>query len=173
MEHSQEHQESRNEQEYGIYRCSFHPDVETRLACGRCGRYICPRCMVQTPVGSRCPDCARVTKTPTFDVQPSYYFRAVMAGSVVGIVGGIIWAFVLGLNVPFLPWLSAIGVGYVVGEAVSLASNRKRGTGLAVTAGLSVVLAVVPMLFIASGINIIYLLLFMALAIYIAVNRVR
>ena len=173
MDQSQEHQESRNEQEYGVYRCSFHPDVETGLACGRCGRYICPRCMVQTPVGSRCPDCARVTKHPTFDVQPSYYFRAVMAGGVVGIVGGVIRGLVLSLHVPFLPWLAAIGMGYLVGEAVSVASNRKRGTGLAVTAGLSTALAaILAMVLRAQGIDI-YLLLFTALAIYIAVNRVR
>ena len=173
MEQSQEHQESPDEPEYGVYRCSFHPDVETRLACGRCGRYICPRCMVQTPVGSRCPDCARVTRHPTFDVQPSYYFRAGVAGGVVGVAGGLIWGLVLNLHVPFLPWLSAIVVGYLVGEAVSIASNRKRGTGLAVTAGLSMVLATLAMLSLARGIDLIYLLLFTAVAIYIAANRVR
>ena len=166
MEQSQEHQES---QEYGIYRCSFHPEVETGLACGRCGRYICPRCMVQTPVGSRCPDCARVTRHPTFDVQPSYYLRASLSGGVVGVVGGVIWA--LSLGVPFLPWLVAIGVGYFVGEAVSLASNRKRGTGLAVTAGASVALAALVMLLMAGF--YILLLLGVALAMYIAVSRVR
>ena len=107
---------------------------------------------------------------PTFDVQPSYYLRASLAGGVVGIVGGVIWG--LALGVPFLPWLVAIGVGYFVGEAVSLASNRKRGTGLAVTAGGSVALAAVVMLLIAGGFNI-FLLLAVALAIYIAVNRVR
>ncbi|MBM4465197.1 MAG: hypothetical protein FJ014_06560, partial [Chloroflexi bacterium] len=30
--------------------CSFHPTVETRLRCNRCGAPICPRCAVQTPV---------------------------------------------------------------------------------------------------------------------------
>ena len=170
MDQSQEHQES---QEYGIHRCSFHPDVETGLACGRCGRYICPRCMVQTPVGSRCPDCARVTRHPTFDVQPSYYLRASSAGGVVGIIGGVIWGLVLG--VPFLPWLVAIGVGYFVGEAVSLASNRKRGTGLAVTAGASVALAVIVAMILVGWtiVTSIFFLLSVALAIYIAVSRVR
>ena len=38
--------------------CADHPDVETRLRCSRCGRPICPRCSVRTPVGMRCPDCA-------------------------------------------------------------------------------------------------------------------
>jgi membrane associated rhomboid family serine protease len=29
------------------------------VACSNCGRPICPECMTSTPVGMRCPDCAR------------------------------------------------------------------------------------------------------------------
>lgn len=38
--------------------CARHPKTETLLRCGRCGTPICPRCMVQSGVGIRCPDCA-------------------------------------------------------------------------------------------------------------------
>jgi len=43
--------------------CYRHPDRETGVACSNCGRPICPDCMTPTPVGMRCPECAR-QRTP-------------------------------------------------------------------------------------------------------------
>jgi membrane associated rhomboid family serine protease len=37
--------------------CYRHPDVATRVHCTRCGRPICPDCMIQAPVGFQCPEC--------------------------------------------------------------------------------------------------------------------
>ena len=39
--------------------CYRHPGRETNVACSNCGRPICPDCMTVTPVGMRCPECAR------------------------------------------------------------------------------------------------------------------
>jgi membrane associated rhomboid family serine protease len=39
--------------------CYRHPRRETAVHCSNCGRPICPDCMTPTPVGMRCPDCAR------------------------------------------------------------------------------------------------------------------
>ncbi|MGH2907902.1 MAG: rhomboid family intramembrane serine protease [Solirubrobacteraceae bacterium] len=39
--------------------CYRHPNRETGVACSACGRPICPDCMTPTPVGMRCPECAR------------------------------------------------------------------------------------------------------------------
>jgi membrane associated rhomboid family serine protease len=39
--------------------CYRHPKRETAVACSACGRSICPDCMTPTPVGMRCPECAR------------------------------------------------------------------------------------------------------------------
>jgi membrane associated rhomboid family serine protease len=39
--------------------CYRHPNKETRVSCSNCGRPICPDCMTPTPVGMRCPECAR------------------------------------------------------------------------------------------------------------------
>jgi membrane associated rhomboid family serine protease len=39
--------------------CYRHPTRETNVSCSNCGRPICPDCMTSTPVGMRCPDCAR------------------------------------------------------------------------------------------------------------------
>src|SRR4051794_6784347 len=44
--------------------CYRHPSRETGVSCSNCGRPICPDCMTPTPVGMRCPECARQrTKT--------------------------------------------------------------------------------------------------------------
>ena len=37
--------------------CYRHPTVQTRVHCTRCGRPICPDCMIQAPVGFQCPEC--------------------------------------------------------------------------------------------------------------------
>ena len=39
--------------------CYRHPSRETGVSCSNCGRPICPDCMTTTPVGMRCPECAR------------------------------------------------------------------------------------------------------------------
>ena len=158
------------EAQYGFHQCTFHPEVETGLACGKCGQYICPRCMIQTPVGARCRDCAQVTRHPTYDVSTGYYLRASGASVIVGIVGGILWALTLGI--PFLPWLLAGGAGFAVGEAVSLMSNRKRGRGLIVIAVVGVTISVLTVVATIQAFPLL-LLLPSALAYYMAIIRVR
>ncbi len=37
--------------------CYRHPSQETRVHCTRCGRPICPDCMIPAPVGYQCPEC--------------------------------------------------------------------------------------------------------------------
>lgn len=39
--------------------CYRHPNRETGVSCSACGKPICPECMTPTPVGMRCPECAR------------------------------------------------------------------------------------------------------------------
>jgi hypothetical protein len=54
----------------GPLRCAAHPKTETYLRCGKCEKPICPRCMIQTPVGARCRQCAGLRRLPMFDVRP-------------------------------------------------------------------------------------------------------
>jgi membrane associated rhomboid family serine protease len=54
--------------------CYRHPNRETGVSCSNCGRPICPECMTPTPVGMRCPECARErTKVTRGAVGPSRY----------------------------------------------------------------------------------------------------
>ncbi len=120
-------------------RCAEHPNTETYLRCGRCDKPICPKCLVYTPVGTRCKDCARLKKLPVYNVTPGFYLRALAAGAGSALVLGVIWSFLPGGGF-FLIWIM-IFLGYLIGEAVSRAANRKRGPGLMAIAVFSVLLA--------------------------------
>ncbi len=159
-------------------RCALHPETETNLKCGKCGQPICPKCLVQTPVGARCPECAALKRLPVYAVSPVLYARAIAAGLTTASALGAIW--------PFLPfggflWLIiAAGIGYAIGEVVSLSVNRKRGLRLQAIAGTSMVVSYTirslletPHLgFVHSFLNV-YVLIALALGIIIAVSRLR
>ncbi len=163
-------------------KCATHSEIETNLKCGKCGKPICPKCMVQTPVGARCPDCAKLYKLPTYRVSAKHYLRAVGTALGMAIVCGVVWG-LIGSFVPFflLNLLLAAGAGYAIGEVVSLSVNRKRGTGLATIAGIAVAISYLVSLFLPfapwgftfSLFHILFGLLALALGIYIAVTRLR
>ena len=181
MEQSQEAQrqdsagQQTESQDHEILHCHWHPDVETSLSCSRCGKALCTQCLVQAPVGIRCRECGIVPPLPTFDVSRVYYARAAGAALVCAVGGGLLWAVanIVLRGIPFLPSLVAIGIGYGAGELISLAVNRKRGKGLAWIAGGSVVVAfLISSQILSYGINI-WALLFVAMGVYTAVQRVR
>src|SRR5680860_1266544 len=60
--------------------CSYHPNEMTGLRCSRCGKPICPKCAVRTPVGLRCPDCAGVRGLPTYRTPADSLLKAAGAG---------------------------------------------------------------------------------------------
>lgn len=124
----------------GEMQCARHPKVETRLACGRCETPICPKCMVMTDVGARCPDCAPARKLPQFELGPLMILRALGASLVAGAALGAAWGLLLP-EIGFFMIFLGIGVGYGVAEPISLATNRRSGTALQVIAIVGVFLA--------------------------------
>lgn len=157
--------------------CAAHPKVETNLTCGKCGKAICPRCMVQTDVGVRCVQCAGLKKLPTFKLTGTDYAKAILVGLGIAIVAGAFW-FVIRLFIPYVLFnlLIAAGVGYGIGELTSLSINRKRGRSLKIIAAICMVLAFVignhvlfPFQFILSF-NLLNLLA-IGIGIYLAISR--
>ncbi len=168
--------------------CATHPSAETNLRCSKCGKPICPKCLVQTSVGARCPDCAKLYKLPTFRISTQYYLRAGGTGLGMAVASGIVWAVARGF-VPFffLNLLLAAGAGYAIGELISLSVNRKRGIGLAVIGGIAVVISCLVSLWFVSlffgipfrwwlnfgPLNVVFDLLAIVLGIFVASTRLR
>src|SRR5947207_8198116 len=92
-----------------MLRCARHPNVETVLRCGRCETPICPKCLISTPVGARCPTCAQVKRFAT-GLKPHELARSIAFGIGVAALGSIIALF---LPFPFLPWMF---MGFATGE---------------------------------------------------------
>jgi len=125
--------------------CATHPSVETELACGKCGKPICPRCLVYTPVGTRCRTCANVRRLPQYNISTVYLLRGAGAALGVAAVVGGLWGLLLSwqAGLSFFGFFAGLGLGYAVGEAVSLATNRKVAPPLQAIAVAGVVLAYV------------------------------
>lgn len=114
----------------GVVACPRDPSVQTALRCSRCEKPICPKCLIQTPVGARCRECARIAKSPVYKVDGTTLVRAVAAAAVGGIVMGIAWGLltrtVIGLG-GFMSLFVGAGLGYAFTRLMELATGRKRG----------------------------------------------
>lgn len=116
-------------------RCSYHPDVETELTCTECGKPICPKEMVLTPVGYKCPEDARVAKGQLRVVKPRQLVLALGAGLVTGVGGGLVLA-----AIGWGGFLLGIVWGSIVSETVRRASGGHRGGLVGAVAAGSIVL---------------------------------
>lgn len=120
----------------GEVACTYHPDVQTGLRCTRCGKPICPRCGVRTPVGLRCPDCAGIRGLPTIRTSSSALLRATGAALVVGMVVAMLW-YVL----PEWKFYLSLALGFGVAESMAYLVRGKRGPDLQIAAVVVVTLA--------------------------------
>ncbi len=75
--------------------CYRHPNRETGVRCSNCERPICPDCMTTTPVGMRCPECARqrtktrVIRSPSDEPTLTYILIGInVLVALGGILGG-------------------------------------------------------------------------------------
>lgn len=154
--------------------CANHPGVETRLRCNRCGKPICIRCAVRTPVGYRCRQCV--------GEQRAAYFTG---GVLDYVIGGLV-ALVLGMLANYLiallgAWFFALILGPTVGvaiaEVVRLAVRRRRSQYLWLAVGVGMVVSALPVLLLGLATlrlwTLFTLVLFLVLALGAAVARLR
>jgi hypothetical protein len=155
--------------------CKRHPRIETNLFCNKCGDPICPKCLVQTPVGGRCPSCARLSRIPTYQVSGKYYLRAVGAAFGLAVGCGLIWGLIrVFVPLVYLGWLVGPAVGFVIGEGITIAVNRKAGLKLAIIGGAAVVCAyLIAMFTFWQGHFSFFDILAVALGIFVSVGRLR
>lgn len=124
--------------------CTWHPDRETRLRCNRCGRPMCPECAVRHPVGLRCKECIKETRSPVYNVAVRDYLIAGIVGLFLSTIAGLIVPMVTGFG--FFGWFLAIVIGPAVGAGIADLMGRvvrKRGRRLGILAGVCLVLGVI------------------------------
>ena len=166
--------------------CATHPNTETLLSCSKCDKPICPRCLVHTPVGARCKECANVRPSPIYQISTLYYLKAAGAGLGLALAGGVVWALLR--DIPFASIITSIIVGVAIGEGISRVANRKRGLGLQVIASVSVIASsfvgkaiqaaffhdLSGQTFMRYVISVdVYLLLFLGVGVFYAIGRLR
>lgn len=71
--------------------CYRHPKEQTGVHCTRCGRPICPECMIPAPVGYQCPECVAEARK-AFRQSPARRVRAIGRGSITNITLAILVA---------------------------------------------------------------------------------
>lgn len=117
--------------------CYRHPNKETRIKCTECGKPICASCMIQAPVGQKCPDCVASRTTHLERITGKEYFIAGTVGLLTSFILSYLWYliapgwFLIGL---FL----AYGVGFVVCRAIQKAIGMKIGYKIQAISGTSV-----------------------------------
>lgn len=116
-------------------RCTYHPDVETNITCSNCGKPICPKDMVYTPVGIKCPECARPMGRMTARGKPRDYAMAVGVAIAGAVGGGLLLAEILSV-VRFGTFIFTIAYGYGMGEVSSWAARRNGGPPYQIIVGL-------------------------------------
>src|SRR6476661_5913914 len=97
--------------------CSYHSDVMTGLRCSRCGKPICPRCGVRTPVGLRCPECAGVRGLPTYRTDSGTLVKSIGAGVIIAVAIGVVWGYL-----PTWNFYLSLLLGFAVAEAMAFTS---------------------------------------------------
>jgi len=103
--------------------CANHPNVETYLRCNKCGKPICSKCAVRTPVGYRCRECVNAQQRVFYaDFRPTHYLVAAAVSLPLALVAG--WL------IPNLGWYAIILgplAGGGIAEAARWTIRRRRG----------------------------------------------
>src|SRR5437899_6616337 len=117
--------------------CVNHPRTATRVSCSVCGSPICTDCMRETPVGMKCPSCARMPLHARALGKPRHYAMAAGVGLTSAVLLGILTTLAhIGLFGIILPIIA----GLVVGRAVAWGADGNRHGGfMAVAAATTVV----------------------------------
>lgn len=122
----------------GEVECACGSGVHTRLRCSRCGKPICYECMVESPVGYRCPQCSSGPRVGQYRTSSNQLFKGMIVGLVVAIPIGVLWGYF-----PSWGFYIALLLGFGVVEAMVRATNDKRGTELMIIAGGAMAVAIV------------------------------
>lgn len=125
--------------------CYRHPRRKTRVSCATCGRPICTECMVQTDVGIKCPDDARLPRGARAGaMKTGQVIRSLLAGVAVAVVGTAV-AYAI-FQIGFLTLILSAVAGYGAGTFIHRAGGRNGGPLAMSVSGVAVAIAFAPFL---------------------------
>lgn len=122
--------------------CANHPDTETLLRCNKCGKPICMKCAVQTPVGYRCKKCIQQQQNVYFNALGSDNFIALAVGFVVSAIGAPLAGMLLGGFGFFgliIAFIAGSGAGSLLAQIIRRSVGRRRGRQLPLFALLGII----------------------------------
>jgi hypothetical protein len=126
--------------------CYRHPDRETRVSCASCGRPICTECMVQTEVGIKCPEDARLPRDARAGIMKrDQIAKSLLAGIAVALIGALIVYYVLP-QIGFGRLILSALAGWGAGTLIHRAGGRNGGPLAMAISGVAVAIAFVPSL---------------------------
>jgi hypothetical protein len=94
--------------------------------------------MVSTPVGFRCPDCARGPKPVLYQTSATGIAKAVIVGLTIAVGVGLLWG-----RFPEWRFYLALLLGFGISESISRVTNYRRGRELMTVAMVCVVVGLV------------------------------
>jgi hypothetical protein len=133
-----------SEDEGTVY-CTVHPTVATHLRCNRCGRPMCTRCAVLTPVGYRCKQCVRQQQDTFFNAQAVDYILTAAGTLVVGFGAAFVMA---SIGWFFIAFFVGPAVGGIIGRLVLRLTRKRRGRYTGAVVGACIVASALPFLMI-------------------------
>lgn len=110
--------------------CSNHPNRETGVSCGRCGKPLCPDCVRHGPTGVRCAECLRLPRRAAGLAAHQQIMRGAAYALIVAIGGGLLLGWLHWVSL----WPGAI-LGFGIGSAAHVGSGRHRDLSVQVVAG--------------------------------------
>lgn len=132
--------------------CYKHKSQTTSLSCASCETGVCIKCVIHTPTGIKCKNCANLKRIPTFVVSPVFFLRGFISISITLILFIIgLYFFLLYIQSGlFIVLLSIIFLGFLIGQILSFSVNRKRGNSLKLLSIISFLIGIILILILSN-----------------------
>lgn len=147
--------------------CTYHPNVETLLRCNRCGKPICTRCAVQTPVGYRCRQCVGQQQSVFYTGGTADY---VWGGIIAFLLGGAATFVIALIPVLFFGLILGPAAGIGIAEVVRLAVRRRRSRSMWLVVGAAFLVGALPAVLMALSRMSVWSLASVALFLFLAIG---
>ena len=121
-----------------MFRFAEHNCGDCMLKCIDCDSQICPKCLVQCPVGNRCRKCTNRFTSHLLQVDTWSIVRALLGGSLAGLLFTGLQQFVPlgGFYMLFIVYL----LGTFVGNLIFKIAKRKLGPKIAISVAVGLLL---------------------------------